>query len=87
MLRRWLIVSALSAFVLTSCFIPRTSAQASKGETQEQELRPEALQLPDDPGSGFVVMDEGLWTALSEQPQQEFQEPESQATNPSGREW
>ncbi len=73
MFRRLILLSAFSvlAAVLLTC--PRTFAQSPKEIESEQEFKPELQQFPDDPGAGFVVVDEGLWQALSEQPQQEFE--------------
>lgn len=73
MFRRLILLSALSVLSVVLLTGPQAFAQSPKEIVIDQEFKPPELLFPDDPGAGFVVMDEGLWQALSEQPQQEFE--------------
>jgi hypothetical protein len=73
MTRRLILLSAISVLSAGLLASPRAFAQSEKEIVTEQEFKPEEQQFPDDPGAGFIVMDEGLWQSLSEQPQQEFE--------------
>jgi hypothetical protein len=73
MFRRLSLFRALSIVSLIVLTGPQALAQSQKEAITEQEFTPEVQEFPEDPGAGFIVMDEGLWQALSDQPQQEFE--------------